>query len=207
MSRDRYRRRYEDLRSFELAQLPKSARLPSARWTANGEWAESLSQDGATLRIEKAHDGALSVEYQRGECAIAERVLLAFEPRPFGGVRVYLRCPLCGRRCTTLYIVEPAMRCRSCLGTLYGVIYASQGTNAVGRALRRFIKLRARICPGTERADLTYFPDRPKAMRHTTYARIKAEALDALHRYWGALDARLAPKLTRMLDRMAAKSD
>ena len=72
--------------------------------------------------------------------------------------------------------------------------YASQGTNATGRALRRFIKLRAR-CPGTERENLSYFPDRPKRMRETTYARIKADALDALARYRGALDVRIAPDL------------
>lgn len=207
MSRDRCRLRYEDLRSFGLAQLPKSALLSSARWTARVEWPETgRSQGGATLDIDKARDGELSVEYRCGDCAIKERVLLAFEPRHFGGARTYLRCPACGERCTTLYIAGPVMRCRRCIGTLYRVIYASQGTNADGRALRRFIKLRARIHPGTERANLMYFPDRPKGMRQTTYARIKADALDALDRYRGALNARLAPKLTLMLDRMSDKS-
>jgi hypothetical protein len=52
-----------------------------------------------------------------------------------------------------------------------------------------------------------YFPDRPKGMRQTTYERIKADALDALGHYWGALDARLAPRLTRILDQTAPGSD
>ena len=192
MSRDRYWQRYEDLRSFKLAQLPKSTRGPSARWTACVEWPKTVAQDGATLEIDKAHDTVLSVEYRCGDCAIKEKVQLAFDPCHLGGVRAYLCCPVCGGRCTTLYIAKPTIRCRRCIA---GAIYASQGTNAVGRALRRFIKLRASIEPGSERANLSYFPDRPKGMRQTTYARIKADALDALNRYRGALDASSPPDL------------
>jgi hypothetical protein len=204
MSRDRHWLRYEDLRSFRLAELPTFTRRRSARWTVRMEWPESRSQDGAILEIKKAHDGAVSVDYCCGSNAIVERVPLAFQSCHFGGVRSYFCCPACGGRCTTLYIGGSSIRCRQCVA---GAIYASQGTNAAGRALRRFIKLRATIEPDTERANLMYFPDRPKRMRHATYARIKPDALDARDRYWGGLNARLVPRLTRMLDRMSTRTD
>ncbi len=208
MSRDRSHAYFEELPSFELASVPKHAREPSVLWSAQHVWPATPLRAGAILDIAKVCNDFVLLEYRCGDDAISEQVRLTFKAQNFGGVRTFMLCPGCGQRCTTLCIAGTAMRCRWCLQAC-GVVHASQGKNGTGRALRKYLKLRAQVEPGsgTERANLMYFPDRPKRMRQATYARIKADALDARDRYWGGLNARFGPRLTRMLDRTSTWSD
>ena len=87
----------------------------------------------------------------------------------FGGVRKWLLCPSCSRRCRILY-GGSRFRCRRC----YRLKYESQYEPPFGRAANRVHKFRARLGHSGSLDDP--FPRKPKGMHWKTYRRL--EALD-----------------------------
>jgi hypothetical protein len=93
-----------------------------------------------------------------------------------------------------LYYAQQRFICHRCTGA----VYASTGRSATMRAQVRFQRLRERIRPGTWDAAFWYFPRRPKGMRRRTYARLKTDALAALDRYQGSIDAKSSRWMARL---------
>lgn len=90
--------------------------------------------------------------------------------QPFGGVRMWYRCP-CGRRCGVLYLDGEAWRCRLCVARPY----ASQRATVEDRLRRKAFKLYDRINVNYRTAPRTRGP-KPKWMRWGTYWRLYGEA-------------------------------
>jgi hypothetical protein len=98
---------------------------------------------------------------------IDDRIYLAASRPRFGGQRWWFVCPNENRRVRKLYLPLGARRFRS--RHAYRLAYASQGEAAHDRATRRACKVRRRL--GGDPMDIPY-PEKPRLMRWTTYARL-----------------------------------
>lgn len=89
----------------------------------------------------------------------------------FGGSRYWFVCPVCGRRCATLYRLKhrDGVACRVCLK----LSYPSQHEGALDRSLRRCSKLRQRLRwpPGIANGE----GGRPPGMHRSTFIALTAE--------------------------------
>jgi hypothetical protein len=94
----------------------------------------------------------------------------------FGGVRRWICCPGCQRRCRILYGGD-RLRCRLCLG----LRYRSQMMQVQDRADYRRHKLALKLNPKGKQDDS--LPVKPKWMRWHTYERF-GEQFDLLEAVW-----------------------
>lgn len=95
-------------------------------------------------------------------------------PQPLGGVRWWLRCPMCDHRRGALYVLPgaataPAFRCRVCLG----LAYVTQQVPPMDRLYMRAQKLARRVGADNPMDRI----DRPHGMHRATFER----RLDELH--------------------------
>src|SRR5690242_18304542 len=87
----------------------------------------------------------------------------------YGGERVWFHCPRCDRRVAILHYAGPEFLCRICLS----LTYASQSESEGDRRMRRTRRVRDKV-GGQD--DLTRpFPDKPKGMHNSTYAKLQAK--------------------------------
>ena len=98
---------------------------------------------------------------------IDDKIYLAASRPRFGGQRWWFICPRENRRVRKLYLPLGAHRFRS--RHAYRLAYASQGEAFHDRARRRADKLRRRL--GGDPMD-DHYPEKPRLMRRTTYARL-----------------------------------
>lgn len=99
-----------------------------------------------------------------------QRVRLETTPCHFGGHRWWWVCPATGRYCSKLYLPNGGRQFLSRGRGAYMLAYESQRTGAIDRSHGRMARLERRM--GAEHRYLEDFPpDRPKWMRHRTYAR------------------------------------
>ncbi len=122
------------------------------------------------------------VVYHRG---LRGWVDLIYTDQHLGGRRAWFRCPRCKRRRALLYWRDETLVCRTC----HGLAYMSQRERREYRLIGRAQAIRQRL-GGT--ANLTApFPDRPKHMHRSTYARWRDKAAAAeqagLAITWGRL--------------------
>jgi hypothetical protein len=130
---------------------------------------------GAARRL----DGGVTVHLSSGPRAVR----MVPHPMRFGGVRWYALCPCCDRRCLFLYLPtrarRPAIACRSCAG----LVHASTRYDAMDLAVRRVMKLRARLAAtGAAERPGGPMPWKPPRMRWKTYERLCAAVERAEHR-------------------------
>lgn len=89
-----------------LSRAKALTRGTQSVWTWKGS-------DGATASIRVESDGyALTLRYTVNDVPTREVVPLEQQRCHFGGVRTWLRCPHCGRRAGTLYLVSGRFVCR-----------------------------------------------------------------------------------------------
>lgn len=145
----------------------------SGRYERTG--ARATTQRVPKIRVE-------TVRRQGGPEAFGVRIVST--PCHFSGSRPWLLCP-CGRRAGVLYQIEcgsqkktPKYRCRTCAD----LAYPSQNADDLDRALFRVRALRTKLgaCP----SPLASHPERPKGMHFATFARRRAELMDAEREYW-----------------------
>lgn len=145
-------RHVEDYRRVSAFSMGKVLRgivasrvLLNIRWRTSSADIELMVEDGpAVFRC----DG------------IETNVRTLWRACPFGGRRLYFRCPFCGRPAVNLYIpAERSPMCRRCLGRRY----RSQDQTDSDRHFSQANKLRARLAGDDER---------PKWMHRRTYLRI-----------------------------------
>ena len=107
---------------------------------------------------------------------VPQQIRVSWTGCHFGGARPWLQCPFCKRRVAKLYRGLGGYCCRPCIGN---PPYTSQTKSTQGRRHFEACKLRLSL---NGNASLTQpFPERPRRMHRTTYARIlsRAEALEA----------------------------
>jgi hypothetical protein len=107
-------------------------------------------------------------EWQCKGCQVA----LVQTPCNFGGLRHWFICPnwQCGRRVTTVYIVDGEPGCRHC----HKLAYACQAETAVGRAQGRQRKIRRRLGMGPNLSEPIV--QKPKGMHWRTFRRLRDQA-------------------------------
>jgi hypothetical protein len=86
----------------------------------------------------------------------------------YGGARPLLHCPHCQRRVAKLFKGMGGYWCRACVGNS---IYASQNKSTQGRRHFEACKLRLRL--GGVASVTEPFPERPRGMHRSTYARLQ----------------------------------
>lgn len=127
---------------------------------------ESLGSVGVSL----ANHNQLCIQYKyRRSCegdwsTVTEFIPLQFSACRYGGSRLWLICPKCGKRVAIIY-VDTVVACRSCLG----LRYQSEYEDDISRLQSKVRKIFDRI--GHDYA-------RPKGMHHKTYECLLSKAIE-----------------------------
>ena len=129
-----------------------------------------------TPRMMTPYDGVM-IEHGKGRT----RVDLVYTDQHLGGRRRWFVCPDCGRRCLLLYQRVERLACRAC----HDLAYASECESREDRLRRRARTIRRRL--GGSANLLDPFPDKPKGMHRSTYARWCRKGLDAEHAILAAM--------------------
>lgn len=116
-----------------------------------------------TLRYEARYDSGRATE----RFEVVAR--LDWTPCNFGGARPWFRCPTCARRVAVLFVVSTYIRCRHCAR----LSYSSQREVRTDRLNRRSDRLWRQLDWGR---DAYGYPDKPKGMHWSTYARLVKQA-------------------------------
>lgn len=92
---------------------------------------------------------------------------LEWQRQHFGGQRLWIGCPICGRRSGRLFFVDQKAGCRVCHEVVYDTQRVTAGWRAADRAQRR----RRRLGGSTNLFEP--FPPRPKWMRRQRYQHLE----------------------------------
>jgi len=156
---------------------------------------------GAAQRGPRSHSyhmaPALTITWQSpGGASRAATVPLARSRSTFGA-RYWLRCPACGARRASLYLVAAVdvWRCRGCAR----LDYRTHCLSCAERARHRRRQLAARL--GAAGAALDGRPPKPRGMHRTTYAR-RLKALERADAVWRCAMARDLRGRARAHERM-----
>jgi hypothetical protein len=169
----------ESCRSIDVNELHKAGCLRPG-WSGIWKWTrDSKLVAWILLRAEAGHI-VLSYRYRHngGEWQdVREHIPIEYVSCRFGGRRPYFRCPgvrsgsTCGRRAAKVFAAGRYFLCRHC----YHLGYESQRERVGDRARRRSQKIRIRL--GGSPNMMLPFPDKPKGMHWSTYARLHAQAM------------------------------
>ena len=158
--------RSEQFHKLDLAGFPRrwfeDRRAGTLTWSRGGHKTGSIGYrlSPASMRL------IYTIKRQGEPVEIDETFQLAFTEQPFGGVRGWIECKGCERRCRVLY-GGAHFRCRQCCRLTYESQYERIYAPGVTRTMRVRQKLNGE--PG-----LAYpFPDRPKGMHWRTYLRLR----------------------------------
>ena len=188
-----------DIRALHRKGLLQPGWEFTSRW-----WRGENKEAGSSIRGHVYLDHVLlSYRHRRpgGEWQdVEQRVWIERTPCHFGGERPWWQCPRCARRCAVLHVSGKHYACRQC----YDLVYPSQNEGPVDRARERAQKAREKL--GGSGSLFEPIPLKPKGMHHTTYARLRMEAMQRQIRSWQALisefecmDRRTARIMRRLL--------
>lgn len=132
---------------IELPALRRAGFLqPRARVSGTWSWSragEPCGSVGLACEIGADYRGWLDIDFSRNGEPVSQHIFLEPVPLPFGGHRWYARCPMDGRRCTTLVMPNGGHRFASVKA--WRLPYASQREDVYGRAHRKIAKANARL--------------------------------------------------------------
>jgi hypothetical protein len=90
----------------------------------------------------------------------------------YGGVRWWLHCPLCDRRCAVLFLVDERFACRQCQDLTYRIWRETR----IQRVTRKAWKIQRRLGAPTDQLHSCWLvPPKPNGMHDRTYQRLTAE--------------------------------
>ena len=161
----------EEVRRVDIRYMRQQGMLqPGSRgwlnWTCRGE------ADGSIQYRVEANALILIYRYREngGEWQdVVERVWLDRTPCNYGGERLWLNCPHCGKRVAILYGQGKRFLCRHC----YRLTYGSQSEGLIGRMQRKARKIRKRLGGSDDLFMLVW--DKPKGMHWKTFKRLVKE--------------------------------
>jgi hypothetical protein len=183
-----WRRKCENLVSLDIRRLHRRGLLrPGSSF--NWYWFRGSEPSGnVSVRIEPE---TLTLDYQwtprgGGPASKSTSFSIAQTNCHFGGLRHWIRCKWCGRRCAIIYGTssDGYFGCRRCLR----LGYFSETEDLIGRLWRKQRKLEGRLGENYQR---------PKGMRQRTYERIWTQIEDVEERKDHAFCLRAAAFLWR----------
>lgn len=101
---------------------------------------------------------------------VAQVAKFDWTPCNYGGKRVWLLCPQCGKRVVVLYVRWRKFLCRHCLD----INYSSQHESRPDRLMRKALRIRERLGASTDLNRKILF--KPKYMHEKTFDRLRREA-------------------------------
>ena len=180
----------EDGHTLDLAHLRRKGLLvvDGVQRTATIQWHVGVSR-APTLEVAMTcfatpEYGWLELRYKLpksdgSSIDMHERIHLLPRPQPYGGYRIFAKCPFSGRACRCLYLLNGAARFQSRHGYSVRPQHRTQGLakhqrlleqrSAVGNKLLRKFPSAARLA-----MDGSDVPPRPKGMHVKTYERLAA---------------------------------
>lgn len=109
-------------------------------WSRGGEPSGSVS---IACMVDPERASSMVINFTRNGEPVTQNITLEAVPMRFGGWRWYARCPVSGRRCTTLVLPNGGHRFASVKA--WRLPYSSQNEDAYGRAHRRIAKANERL--------------------------------------------------------------
>lgn len=180
----RWASRTDEFHKLDLADFARGAferwRSGSITWSrgdhVTASIGYSLAPDHMRLRYTNIRHGERT--------PINERFEFSFTAQAFGGVRRWIVCPSCQRRCRVLYGGRH-YRCRTC----YRATYESQYERIRVPGLASAERVRHRL--GAQPGFIHPFPDKPKGMHWRTYRRLQEQDWAATEKLEAALAGRM----------------
>jgi hypothetical protein len=172
------KRKADSVLAVDIRVLHKSGNLEQPGTLTSFELRAAAGNCLASCHVQIG-DGCIGVGWRarngarNGEEEIkVARVVLEQTPCNFGGSRHWFICPNshCGRRVTTIYIVNGELGCRHC----HKLVYACQAETIAGRAQSRQRKIRRRLGLGPSLyGEIVH---KPKGMHWRTFCRLRDQA-------------------------------
>ena len=125
-----------DLRILRRAGLMRPGECTYTRLT----WRNQASSASSVRAFVDLSDDRHASIRLRGD-DIDQDIAIVVVPSGFGGVRYHMLCPIAGRLCEVLYLVDGTFGSRQA----HRLTYASQSEDELGRARRRYGKLCRRL--------------------------------------------------------------
>jgi hypothetical protein len=149
-------------------------------------WQSSSGDDIVSIGVTMIL-GAMELSYLCNDEPLQYRIPLTWTPCPYGGRRVWFRCPPglgCGRRVAKLYQANRHFLCRAC----YKLAYASQQVARCDRPMHRAHNIQRRL--GGQPGFAYPFPPKPKGMHWRTYRQWQFKYQKAKYKALAALAER-----------------
>lgn len=167
----RHRGQVEDTRFIRVGWIKEQLSRLEAGITTRVSWTRNnqpYGMAGVSLIDHKLH-----IEYQQRSAGedkwrnVHEVIELTYATPHFGGKRLWLHCPHCGRRVGVLYCCE-IVACRRYLH----LSYRTESEDAIDRLRSKAAKLKQRL------GENPY--QRPKGMHQKTFTRLRNQYFDTL---------------------------
>jgi hypothetical protein len=179
------KRTVEGYRSIDVRDWHRQGLThPHLRWITI--WQNREGQATASLGATMLQ-GAVELAYAYNDEPLQYRIPLTWTPGPYGGRRVWFRCPPglgCGRRVAKLYLAGRYFLCRCC----YKLTYASQQVARCDRPMHRAHNIQQHL--GGQPGFAYPFPPKPKGMHWRTYRRWQFKYQKAKYKALAALAER-----------------
>jgi hypothetical protein len=125
------------------------------------------------------HDDYVILEYRARHGStdwypVRQEIALERTLQPFGGKRVWFRCPECQRRVALLYSGRQGYVCRRCMK----LPYSTQCMMRQDRLYRKVRRMRTRIGASGNLLEPIRYSGKPRGMHWKTFERLRAQAED-----------------------------
>ena len=103
------------------------------------------------------------------------------QPRHFGGIQLYWKCPVCSSKCRKLRVLGNTLGCQKCVRLLGAYRYASQRAGHIEQANEQLKRIAERMYPGGSDIWLESLafnfdpPEKPPGMHWKTYRKLANE--------------------------------
>lgn len=122
--------------------------------------------------LSDTNDASIRIVASGTDGAMAQRAAINCIPCPYGGTRFYFLCPLNGKRCEQLFLVDGTFASRKA----HGLTYSSQSEDDLTRGRRKIRKLH-RQAEGDFRYARPRGRNRWRAVKSLKAAKLKARKL------------------------------
>ena len=129
-----------DLRVLRRARLLRPGECTYDTFQWRNQALEALSVR-IFIDLSATSDASMRIVAFEHHAIMPQRVAIECVPMPYGGLRSYFLCPLTGKRCEQLFLVDGMFASRNALG----LTYASQSEDGISRARRKVRKLRRQL--------------------------------------------------------------
>jgi len=160
-----WRRKVESQHSVDIRWMKRKGWLYNGctgtlTWSCRGEQTGSIGYwvSAETITLDYKHhepDG----EWE----PVQSEIRLEYTACNYGGKRIWMRCPHCGRRCAKVYIAGKYPACRKC----YNLAYNSEAETEIDRSMRRARTAQEKL--GYHDGNLSAWIPKPKGMHWSTY--------------------------------------